>query len=415
MTSIIRTGDTSKQNELIDIGAHMGAFFIYGMEVDKMADAITSGRVDLGAVSAYAVAVANGFVGTEAEWEQYIANASQNAIRAEAARVGAEEAIAHSPKIQNGTWWVYDIANQVYVDTGYAARGEVGSEYTVMIQETQPTEETNKLWVPLNEEQYTEVLTVGDLPANKVGNVFHRWARRVLGNPNNPYHVCVCIDNGWVPSVGDYVTIIADQDCTANPNKTYIDFCSDNVAPETTTQPPESMILGLPVEAPPSTYVANTPYMYMYAGPEKGLVLAESYLRDPTIKEQYDTLSERLDTDETALAGKASLTELNNRMLKLTISATPVVSGVSTYGFTWSHPSITANHHVIDIIHDSDYDLEWSTADGSLTVTNATTQSEGMPAMTILLGYFTDITSTVESLSEIIYEEEEIGGTEAAG
>ena len=39
----------------------------------------TTLRKDLGPVSAYAVAVAHGFDGTEAEWEQYIANASANA------------------------------------------------------------------------------------------------------------------------------------------------------------------------------------------------------------------------------------------------------------------------------------------------------------------------------------------------
>lgn len=45
---------------------------------------------DLGAVSAYAVAVANGFVGTEAQWEEYIANASTNAVTASAKAQVAE-------------------------------------------------------------------------------------------------------------------------------------------------------------------------------------------------------------------------------------------------------------------------------------------------------------------------------------
>lgn len=50
--------------------------------------------IDLGAVSAYAVAVKNGFVGTEAEWEQYIANASINASQAASASEAAAAAQA---------------------------------------------------------------------------------------------------------------------------------------------------------------------------------------------------------------------------------------------------------------------------------------------------------------------------------
>ena len=41
--------------------------------------AIETRRADLGAVSAYAVARKNGFEGTEAEWEAYIADAGNQA------------------------------------------------------------------------------------------------------------------------------------------------------------------------------------------------------------------------------------------------------------------------------------------------------------------------------------------------
>lgn len=47
-------------------------------------------RKDLGAVSAYAVAVEHGFDGTEAEWEEYIANASNNAAAANTSKLAAE-------------------------------------------------------------------------------------------------------------------------------------------------------------------------------------------------------------------------------------------------------------------------------------------------------------------------------------
>lgn len=49
---------------------------------------------DLGPVSAYAVAVANGFTGTEAEWEQYIANASTAAQSAAGSATAAANSAA---------------------------------------------------------------------------------------------------------------------------------------------------------------------------------------------------------------------------------------------------------------------------------------------------------------------------------
>lgn len=51
-------------------------------------------RKDLGPVSAYAVAVAHGFDGTEAEWEQYIANASTKAAQASASATAAAQSEA---------------------------------------------------------------------------------------------------------------------------------------------------------------------------------------------------------------------------------------------------------------------------------------------------------------------------------
>lgn len=57
--------------------------------------AIEIHRADLGAVSAYAVAKKNGFTGTEAEWEAYIANASQNAQEAaQSASTAASSALS---------------------------------------------------------------------------------------------------------------------------------------------------------------------------------------------------------------------------------------------------------------------------------------------------------------------------------
>ena len=45
---------------------------------------------------------------------------------AESAADRAEAALTKAPKIQNGTWWVFDVSSQVYVDTGVKAQGEQG-------------------------------------------------------------------------------------------------------------------------------------------------------------------------------------------------------------------------------------------------------------------------------------------------
>lgn len=38
----------------------------------------------------------------------------------------AEDAIEHYPKIENGTWWTWDVTNEEYVDTGVEAQGPQG-------------------------------------------------------------------------------------------------------------------------------------------------------------------------------------------------------------------------------------------------------------------------------------------------
>ena len=45
---------------------------------------------------------------------------------AESAADRAEVALTKAPKIQNGTWWVFDASSQAYVDTGVKAQGERG-------------------------------------------------------------------------------------------------------------------------------------------------------------------------------------------------------------------------------------------------------------------------------------------------
>lgn len=53
-------------------------------------------------------------------------NASTSETNAKSAADRAEVALTKTPKIQNGTWWVFDASSQVYVDTGVKAQGEQG-------------------------------------------------------------------------------------------------------------------------------------------------------------------------------------------------------------------------------------------------------------------------------------------------
>ena len=97
-----------------------------------MADAITPGRVDLGAVSAYAVAVEHGFDGTEAEWEEYIANASNNAAAANTSKLAAE---GYAVGKQNGvdvpsTSPYFENNSKYYMEQ---AKASVPTDYTELI------------------------------------------------------------------------------------------------------------------------------------------------------------------------------------------------------------------------------------------------------------------------------------------
>ena len=89
-------------------------------------------RKDLGAVSAYAVAVEHGFDGTEAEWEEYIANASNNAAAANTSKLAAEgyavgkqngvDVPASSPYFENNS--------KYYMEQ---AKASVPADYTELI------------------------------------------------------------------------------------------------------------------------------------------------------------------------------------------------------------------------------------------------------------------------------------------
>lgn len=53
------------------------------------------------------------------------ANAAESATEAAESAKSAQDYSGKPPIIQNGTWWTWDADRQEYVDTGYAARGNV--------------------------------------------------------------------------------------------------------------------------------------------------------------------------------------------------------------------------------------------------------------------------------------------------
>ena len=71
---------------------------------------------NLGAVSAYAVAVRNGFVGTEAEWEEAISKAAMSEQYAETAQAAAESA-AQSAEIASQHGYGMSVSNHIKIIT----------------------------------------------------------------------------------------------------------------------------------------------------------------------------------------------------------------------------------------------------------------------------------------------------------
>ena len=64
---------------------------------------------------------------TGKQFKDFAKEGALPAVRAaESAANRAEAALTKAPKIQNGTWWVFDASSQAYVDTGVKAQGERG-------------------------------------------------------------------------------------------------------------------------------------------------------------------------------------------------------------------------------------------------------------------------------------------------
>lgn len=69
----------------------------------------------------------NEFEQMEQNLTQIKADTVEAAGRAEDAADRAENAVVNPPKIENGTWWVYDFEQGAYVDTGFQAKGDTGA------------------------------------------------------------------------------------------------------------------------------------------------------------------------------------------------------------------------------------------------------------------------------------------------
>ena len=131
--------------------------------------------------------------------DQLIAALTAGVAKAEDAAAQAEAAISYMPKIVDGTWWVYDAETETWADTGIQAEGQDGvgisgavlnADYTltltfsdgtsyttpsirgpkgedaptdyILVQPTQPTSPTNRLWVDSDRGSTVQLPTMAD-------------------------------------------------------------------------------------------------------------------------------------------------------------------------------------------------------------------------------------------------------------
>ena len=131
--------------------------------------------------------------------DQLIAALTAGVAKAEDAAAQAEAAISYMPKIVDGTWWVYDAETETWADTGIQAEGQDGvgisdatmnanytltltfsdgTSYTtppirgpkgedaptdyILVQPTQPTSPTNRLWVDSDRGSTVQLPTMAD-------------------------------------------------------------------------------------------------------------------------------------------------------------------------------------------------------------------------------------------------------------
>lgn len=61
-------------------------------------------------------------------WAEYVATVTRAAAEAQAAAQRAQDALAHQPIIQQGTWWIWDPDTGAYKDTHQPAEGQEGPQ-----------------------------------------------------------------------------------------------------------------------------------------------------------------------------------------------------------------------------------------------------------------------------------------------
>lgn len=169
--------------------------------------------------------------------DQLIAALTAGVAKAENAAEQAEAAISYMPKIVQGTWWVYDAEAETWTDTGIQAEGQDGvgisgavlnADYTltltftdatsyttppirgpkgedaptdyILVQPTQPTSPTNRLWVDSDRGSTVQLPTMADHQA---------LAEAVAANTE---------------AIGDLSDEIADQKSVIEDNKLTLDF-----------------------------------------------------------------------------------------------------------------------------------------------------------------------------------------------
>lgn len=92
-------------------------------EFEQIEASLTALKTETVAAAERAEAAATGIEETRELAEQ----AAQTAVEAAAT---TEAAVLHAPKIDRGTWWVYDLTQDAYIDTRVQAKGDKGDPFT---------------------------------------------------------------------------------------------------------------------------------------------------------------------------------------------------------------------------------------------------------------------------------------------
>lgn len=120
----------AKQSEDVAVQARQDAIGLKNQA--ELAAQNASGYADTARMEREGAEAARDQAGQYAEDARaYAADAEEIKTATEAARDDAIMATSHSPKIENGTWWVWNQQTNAYVDTGVEVQGPQGDAYNL--------------------------------------------------------------------------------------------------------------------------------------------------------------------------------------------------------------------------------------------------------------------------------------------